>query len=74
MPRGKSKTAPLLKAADPFRRAENRVHNGERALERAHIARANAEAAYLDVVSPSLAARQRLPAQTGGKGPTTEPN
>jgi hypothetical protein len=71
MPRGKSTMPPLLQAADQFRRSEVRVRDCTRALEKAQKARAAAEAAYLDLVSKSLAARQQ-PASAGEGGTTTE--
>jgi len=71
MPRGKSNVPPLLKAADQYRRSEVRVRHCKRALEKAEKARADAEAAWLDLVSQSLAARQR--ASTDEEGNTTTP-
>ena len=69
MPR--SKAPAILQAADRYRRAEERVVQCAKALEKARAARTDAEAAYLQLMAESLAARQLLPVRTGEEVTTT---
>ena len=62
MPKGKSTTPPVLAAADRYRRAEERVAESKKQLKKAEAARTEAETAYFELVSTSLAARHRQPA------------